>query len=240
MSKVTYLSHCGFAITTDEAILVFDYLRDPSHALHRILEQNPNLPVVFFISHRLFVHRHFNAGVYEIAQNHRRIFVVSTDVPGEYIPSTLEVATMTHGDVVQNLPGIKKVEAFKTTEKGVSFMITLNNEENIFFAGELNDWDMPDETGMKEFKREDNIYRSIVNHIAEEYPEVDIAMMNVNPRISLDYARGARILCDAIKIKNFFPMDIDGDIKEACDFKSYLPDGVTGHCLRVPGESIKL
>ena len=44
MTKVTYLDHSGFALTTDDAILVFDYYRDPSHALHKILNANPGKP----------------------------------------------------------------------------------------------------------------------------------------------------------------------------------------------------
>ncbi len=46
MNRVTYLDRLGFAVTTDDVIMVFDYFTDPSHALHRILEQNPEKPVV--------------------------------------------------------------------------------------------------------------------------------------------------------------------------------------------------
>lgn len=51
MNRVTYLEHSSFAVTTNDVILVFDYVRDPSHALHCILEQNPDKPVIFFATH---------------------------------------------------------------------------------------------------------------------------------------------------------------------------------------------
>lgn len=46
--KVTYLDNSGFVITLKDAILVFDYYRDPSHALNKILGDKPDAPVVFF------------------------------------------------------------------------------------------------------------------------------------------------------------------------------------------------
>ena len=47
MTKVTYLDHSGFAVQMPDVVLVFDYYRDPSHALQKILEANPQIPVVF-------------------------------------------------------------------------------------------------------------------------------------------------------------------------------------------------
>lgn len=51
MIQVTYLDHSGFAITTEKAVLVFDYYKDPAHALRKILDGNKELPVLFFAVH---------------------------------------------------------------------------------------------------------------------------------------------------------------------------------------------
>lgn len=242
--KVTYLSHSAFAVTLDEVILVFDYVHDPSHKLKHILDQNPDKPVIFFISHVLVNNNHFNPGTFEIAQNHRRVYVASNSLPAMYIPSTLEVQGMSKGDIVENLPGHVKVEAFGTTDKdknrGICFMVTTADGTKIFHAGHLNEWYMPDEATPKEAEKSLNDFKTTVNRIASEYPEIDIAFFPVDPRISVDYANGARIFASEIHIKDFFPMDIDGDIKEACDFANYLPAGTVGHCMREPGESINL
>ncbi len=120
--KVTYLDNSGFVITLKDAILVFDYYRDPSHALNKILGDKPDAPVVFFVSHR---HPdHYNPGIYEIAQNHRRVYVMSNDVPAMKIPSTLEVQGMSVGDYVESLPGGISVRAYGSTDAGVSFLVT--------------------------------------------------------------------------------------------------------------------
>ncbi len=244
MERITYLSHCGYAVTLDDVILVFDYLHDPSHSLKHILERNPDKPVVFFISHMLVNNNHFNPGTFEIAQNHRKVYVVSNSVPAMYIPSTLEVQGVSHGDVVEDLPGHVSVKVYGTPDKnhnkGVCFMVTTSDGKKIFHGGHLNEWDLPDETSKNEARNDDEKFRVIVDRIAQENPVVDVAMFAVDPRISLDFARGARILAEKIKIKDFFPMAVDGDFKEAFDFSSYLPAGTNGHAMRAPGESIEL
>lgn len=244
MTRVTYLSHTGFVVTLDEVILVFDYVHDPAHTLKRILEDKPDTPVIFFISHKLVNNNHFNPGTFEIGQNHRRVFIVSNSLPAMYIPDTLEVQGMNHGDVVEGLPGNISVKAYDTTDKdkykGVCFVVTTASGEKIFHGGHLNNWDMPDETSKEEAHNSLMRFTEIVNRIAEDNPTLDIAMMCVNPRISLDFAEGAREFTSKIKVKDFFPMDMDDDALEACKFDKYLPEGTAGHCLKTPGKSAEL
>lgn len=115
--KVTYLDNSGFVITTDKVIMVFDYYRDPSHSLNHILGNMPETPVVFFATHR---HPdHYNPDIYEIAQNHRRVYVLSNDIPAMKVPSTLEVQGMSKGDSIENLPGGLSVKAHPQAEAEV-------------------------------------------------------------------------------------------------------------------------
>ena len=103
MNRVTFLDHSGFIVTTDEAILVFDYYRDPAKALHHVLEQNPEKPVVFFVTHH---HPdHYNKSIFELAQNHKRTYVLSNDVYPQNVPDNLAVAGMSKGDVIENIAG---------------------------------------------------------------------------------------------------------------------------------------
>ncbi len=64
MTEITYLDHSGFVVTLPDVIMVFDYYRDPAHALHKILEKKAELPVIFFVSHHH--HDHYNTGIFEI------------------------------------------------------------------------------------------------------------------------------------------------------------------------------
>ncbi|MCM1482829.1 MAG: MBL fold metallo-hydrolase [Muribaculaceae bacterium] len=238
MNRITYLEHSGFAITTPEVILVFDYYRDPSHALHKILEQNPSTPVIFFVTHR---HQdHYNKSIYELAQNHKRVYVVSNDVPAREIPSTLAVQGMSAGDYVEGLPGGVSVKAYASTDEGVSYYVIIGTGETIFHAGDLNDWHWQAESTQREVEKADADFRKVVNRIASEHPSVDIAMFPVDVRQGDDFARGARTFLDTIAVKDFFPMHFDGDYKLACNSESYCPERTVCHCLHEPGQSIDL
>ncbi len=236
--KVTYLDNSGFVITLKDAILVFDYYRDPSHALNKILGDKPDAPVVFFVSHR---HPdHYNPGIYEIAQNHRRVYVMSNDVPAMKIPSTLEVQGMSVGDYVESLPGGISVRAYGSTDAGVSFLVTLADGRKIFHGGDLNAWHWQDESTIKEVEEANAAFMKIVNRVASDNPEMFMAMLAVDPRQGSDFARGARIFLDKVKVQNFFPMHFNGRADEACTFMEYASNAVKSYCLHNPGHSIEL
>lgn len=238
MNRVTFLDHSGFIVTTDDAVMVFDYYRDPAHALKHVLDNNENKPVAFFVTHH---HPdHYSKSIYELAQNHKRTYVLSNDVYPQNVPSDLAVAGMSKGDIIEDLPGIKSVKAYGSTDEGVSFLVTTTSGETIFHAGDLNDWHWQDEASMKEVEKADGQFRVAVNRIASEVPSVDIAFFPVDVRLGSDYARGARVFLQSIKVRDFFPMHFSGDYHKACDFSSYETPGTECHCLHTPGESIEL
>ncbi|MDE6490867.1 MAG: MBL fold metallo-hydrolase [Muribaculaceae bacterium] len=236
MTKVTYLDHSGFTLTTPHAILVFDYYRDPSHSLKKELDENPELPVIFFVSHR---HSdHYNPGIFEIAQNRRRTYVISNDVPAREIPSTLAVAGMSAGDTIENLPGNIEVRAYGSTDAGVSFLVTTSDGKKIFHAGDLNDWHWQDESTPQEAEQAHHRFQCILDRIAADNPVIDIAMFPVDSRQGTDYSRGARMLLQSVDVKEFFPMHFGAAHDNACDFDTYSTDPETRcHCLRHPGQS---
>lgn len=239
MTKVTYLDHSGFAVQIPGAVLVFDYYRDPSHALHKILENNPDIPVVFFVSHQ---HKdHFNTGIYELAQNHRRVYVMSNDVPAQNIPSTLEVAGMTAGDRIEGLPGGVNVAAYPSTDEGVSFMVETSAGKKIFHAGDLNLWHWKDESDAKEVKKSEEAFSKALHRIASENPSVDIAMFPVDPRIGTDFGEGAKEFLTTIKVANFFPMHFWGRKDEVATFLSTIPEDRSDvHFIYTPGASVEI
>lgn len=239
MIKVTYLDHSGFVVTLSDVILVFDYFRDPSHALNNTLRDYPQLPVVFFASHR---HPdHHTPSIYEIGRNHRRVYVISNDIKAMDIPSTLEVQGMSAGDSVENLPGNIAVKAYPSTDEGVSFLVTLPDGKKIFHAGDLNDWHWQDESTFREVEQADMHFRKILNRIAAEVPSIDIAFFPVDPRQGSDFSRGAREFLQTIKVANFFPMHFDGKYNEACNFAKYEVSGTTKcYSLHHPGHSAEI
>lgn len=241
MIKVTYLDHSGFAITTPEAVMIFDYYKDPDKKLEKVLKEAPDQPVVFYVSHH---HPdHFNTSIFELAQNRRRTYVLSNDIHSDLVPKKgLQVAWMSPGDIIEQIPGTQKVQAFHSTDSGVAFAITMPDGRVVFHAGDLNDWHWGEMSSEDEKRQAEAHFTKIVNRIASEYPDMYIVMFPVDARMGADYADGARIFLSKVNVDNFFPMHFWGEPQKACDFASYIPAGckTSPHCLDRPGQEIEL
>lgn len=232
MIKVTYLDHSGFAVAAPSAILVFDYSKDPGKNLEKILREHPDpeLPVVFFVSHH---HPdHFNTSIFELAQDRKRTYVLSNDIFSKLVPRKgISTAWMSAGDVIESIPGLERVEAFRSTDAGVSFLVTLPGGKTLFHAGDLNDWRWAEDSTAEEQQRMEQKFTSILGNISEAHPSIDIAMFPVDARLGDDFARGAQSFLKAVKTGYFFPMHFWGEPQKACDFDSYIPKGVSTRCV---------
>jgi L-ascorbate metabolism protein UlaG (beta-lactamase superfamily) len=239
MIKVTFLDNSGFVLTTSGLIMVFDYYKDPSSAFPEILEANPDAPIVFFVSHH---HPdHYNKAIFDLAQNHKRVYILSNDIFTKYIPATAQVAGVSPGDVLYRLPGDIQVKAYGSTDVGVSFMVTMPDGIKIFHAGDLNDWHWQDTSTEREVQKAENHFKTILNCIADENPHINIAMFPVDARQGSDFARGANLFLSAIKVEHFFPMHFHDAATEACDFSKYIGDSKAKcHCLHTPGKSTEI
>lgn len=235
-TTVTYLDHSGFAVTTPGAILVFDYYRDPSNSLYHILNNHRELPVVFLVSHH---HPdHFNNEIFDLAQDHERLFVLSDDIFARLVPDKgIQVAWLKNGDPAIDLPGGMTVRAFGSTDAGVSYAVTTADGKVIFHAGDLNDWHWQDESTQHEVVKAHNAFNTILNRIASEISEIWIAMFPVDTRLGTDFYRGAALFTERIKVDNFFPMHFWKHPDMACDFEKYIADGsvTRSYCLDHPG-----
>ncbi len=149
---------------------------------------------------------------------------------------------MTPGDIIDSIPGIRQVKAYGSTDAGVSYAITLEDGSVIFHAGDLNDWHWSEESTKEEIAKAEAKFTTIVNRIAEEIPEIKIAMFPVDARMGADFARGAEIFLTKVKVDNFFPMHFWGEPQKACDFASYVPPvaHTKCYCLDKPGQSVEI
>lgn len=237
-TQVIYLDHSGFAVVTATAILVFDYYRDPTKAIEKIAREHKELPILFFVSHHHY--DHFTPEIFHLAQELKRTYVISNDVPAMLIPDNLAVAGMSPGDTVENLAGGITVKAYGSTDKGVSFVVTLPSGDKIFHAGDLNYWHWNEEATVEQVKKAYNSFVKILHNLMAENPHLDIAFFPVDPRLGDDYADGARLFLENITVDNFFPMHFWGDYRAGCDFDDYTTDNTDSFCLHVPGESVTL
>lgn len=237
MYKITYLDRNGFIAQNKDVIMVFDYHTDPSHALHRTLEANPELPVVFFVtSHQK---GHVNKSIYELAQNHKRVYVMSNDVYPQNVPDTLAVAGMSKGDIIEDLPGELTVKAYGTASKGVAFLVTDKEGQKLFHAGAMDD---PEVVGKLPEKKSDSQCKIgvAINRVAEDSKYIDIAFFPADTDTDSHLSHHTRQFLEEIKVKDFFPIHIGPDTARSSDYASFAINGATVHFLREPGQSINL
>ena len=241
MITVTYLDHSGFAISTPEAVMIFDYYKDPDKKLEKALKGAEGKEVIFFVSHH---HPdHFNTSIFELAQEYKRTYVLSNDIFSKVVPQKgLSVAWMSAGDAIDSIPGIRQVKAYGSTDAGVSYAITLPDGSVIFHAGDLNDWHWSEESTPRDAEKAEAKFNKILNRIAGEIPEMKIAMFPVDARLGADFAKGATEFLKKIKVDNFFPMHFWGEPQKACDFNTYVPAGIPTrcYCLDRPGMNVEI
>lgn len=220
MAKVTYLDNAGFIVKTDRVFYVFDYFRDPAHRLVKELENNPELPVIFFASSPHT--SHYNEDIYNLAQNHKRAYICSDKIISRIGDTAENTATMTPGDRIENVLGTGTcIEAFGSTESGVSFVVKTDDRKVIFHGGDLAPMHL-DEKGVKENAQAmKSKFETVVGRIAASYPVIDLAFLAVDPLTGDNYASGAKYFVEHLDVKNFVPMHYHGKVQEACDFRTY-------------------
>lgn len=237
-TRVTYLDHSGFAVEHDDVVVVFDYYKDPANKLTKILHRNIDKPVLFFVSHHH--DDHFNREIFNLAQDHQRVFVLSDDINGNKIGDGLPVAWVHEGGDLDGLPGGVKVTIFGSTDTGVSFYLTFRDGVTCFHAGDLNYWHWQDESTEKEVRRAYSGFVHQMRHIMSVTDHIDIVFFPVDPRMGSDYSNGARLFMENIDVANFFPMHFWGDEAAATCFEDYATDNTMCHALTEPGASVEL
>ena len=241
--KVTFLDNSGFMVEFPKVILVFDYWRDPAHSVVKALRHKPDVPVIFLVTHS---HPdHFNDDIFNLAQDHKRVYVLSNDIVANNLRDDVPVAWVNPGDELDNLPEGVKVQAFGSTDAGSSYLVTMPDGFRIFHAGDLNNWHWDQESTEREIQKAQNAFTVELNRIYEATEAFDVAFFPVDTRLGEHCAAGAEEFLTKFKVADFFPMHFKGDYEKACDFADYhLPEAVAArtrmHCLHKPGESIEL
>ena len=134
------------------------------------------------------------------------------------------------------------MQAFRSTDVGVAYAITLPDGRVVFHAGDLNDWHWSEVSTPAEVRYAEAKFTEIVRHVAEDYPKMYIVMFPVDARMGEGFARGAQIFLSNVRVENFFPMHFWGEPQKACDFADYIPEGCDAicRCLDRPGMEAKL
>ena len=216
--KTIYIYHDCFVVKTHEAVLVFDFWKDPyQHGPlpNPLMNVERDVPVYVFVSHG---HKdHYNPDIFGWAKHFPNIrYIVSKDVrkrinhiisagssyKGDKVEPSKVIAMSDHDHYEDD---IISVNTFPSTDTGNSYGVTIAGR-TIFHAGDLNAWIWKDESTEKEVQNALQKYNAIVDLIAACYDGFDFCFFPVDSRIGTDYFIGAKIFLNRFKIKHFFPM----------------------------------
>lgn len=218
MLKTIYVYHDCFVVKSTEAVLVFDFWKDPyqyGQLPNPLMEVDRNIPVYVFVSHG---HKdHYNPAVFGWAKHFPNIrYIVSKDIR-KRINHIVSLSGSYRGDKVDPSKVIPlsdndhyedttiSVRSFPSTDIGNSYAVTLGGR-SIFHAGDLNAWIWKDESTEEEVRDALQKFNAITDLIAESFTGFDLCFFPVDSRIGTDYFTGARIFLERFKIGNFFPM----------------------------------
>ena len=242
--QLTYIYHDCFVLETSQAVVIFDYWRDPAGTergrLPRFFDSLPDgIPVYVMVSHHhkdhytrdIFEWTHLRSDIHYIlsrdtAKSARPYITPDSHYAGHKVGAE-QVTVLSPGESV-TLPSLT-VHAYGSTDIGNSWVVE-SDGLSLMHAGDLNACIWKDESTEEEVNKALADYRAVLDVIAAEWPRLDVCMFPVDSRIGNDYWTGAAMLVRAIDVAYFFPMHFElGETRaevaqrhqDAADFRAY-------------------
>ena len=210
-----YIHHSCFAYSSNDLLIVYDYWRDPEGLLPKFLEEaeRDEKAVYFIVSH--FHEDHFNPDIVrwcEERKNEQWHLLPSYDtVRRRRIDKALPLAVLRFGETVQT-PHFT-LKSYRSTDVGVSTVVTLRDGTTLYHAGDCNNWYFPpcaEEEMSSHVKvtpdQMEKLFLSIVRDLRADHPNIDHAMFPVDPRLGQEMLRGPLQFLKAINVRHFHPM----------------------------------
>ncbi len=213
--KITYIFHSGFAIETDDLLLVFDYWMDPAHVIDGLLKSDK--PMYVFVSH--FHEDHFQHDIYTWKGVKKNImYLLSKDI-FRHRRAKREDADVWFGKGTVWQDEMLKVVATGSNDSGVSWIVETAGK-CFFHAGDLNNWyaRFLSVKSPKSLVHTDEFDEDI-NPIAEEKrflgelkdirkitDRFDVVMFPIDGRIGNGYTLGGRQFIERFEVGLFVPM----------------------------------
>lgn len=213
--KLTYIFHSCFMLEAERCILIFDFWKDSPEGHVRHILANTDKRVYFMASH--FHEDHFSPEILGMnVPNGQKHIILSRDIIRRHRAKETDADTILRRGQSYSDDTIK-VKAFGSTDSGVSFMVEVDGK-NVFHAGDLNNWHWEDESTPQEVKKMEGDFKAVLRDIKAEYQTVDLAMFPVDPRLGIDFARGARQWLETIKTAYLAPMHFPPAREKAMTF----------------------
>ena len=219
--RLDYIYHSGFAIEANSVTIIIDYFKDSSPTVYNegivhdyLLNKPGKLYVLSTHSHP----DHFNPEVLTWKAKRPDItYIFSSDILENNKAKKEDAIYIKKGEVYQDSD--IRVEAFGSTDIGVSFLIDIQTWR-FFHAGDLNNWHWSEESTPEEIEQANTDFLNELHYLHERVTEIDLSMFPVDNRMGKDYYKGAQQFVEQIKTSIFVPMHFDETYKEADAFES--------------------
>lgn len=193
MTGVKYIEHSGFAVYTDNVLLIFDYYDPKNKRDIKALADGRDTYV--FVSHG---HPdHYDKKIFDLRGNVNVKYIISDDVNAG-----------SESDIIYVKPGMEysidniKVSTLKSTDEGCAFLVNVNGLI-IYHAGDLNWWHWNGESDSynSQMKKDYITETDKLKGIA-----IDIAFIPLDGRLEDKYLLGMDYAMKNLDIKKAFPM----------------------------------
>lgn len=134
---LTYIFHSGFALETDDALIIFDYWMDPARVVPRLLCGAKRVYV--FASH--FHEDHFTRDILQWRSEYPSAiftYILAKDIL-RHRRARRDEADVWMGKGAEWSDGYLRVVATGSNDSGVSWIVEVEGRR-IFHAGDLNNW----------------------------------------------------------------------------------------------------
>ena len=212
--KIHYIFHSGFVVETDEAILVFDYWRDPAGVMERLAGKKKRAYV--FSSH--FHEDHFTKDIFKWREDNPftdYIYILSKDIRlghnylarngySDEIKKKITFVTFDKKYKVDDL----NIYTLRSNDAGVAFTVEVDGLK-LYHAGDLNWWNTEGRGELygEQYGRE---YKRALRHIENQH--FDLGFVVLDPRLGEDgYFLGLDYFIKNIDCTHIFPMHMWGD-----------------------------
>lgn len=199
---ITYIHHSCFSVETDQSVFLFDYYKGniPSFPKEKHL--------FVFSSHS---HQdHFNHDIFKLLNDYPQItYILSKDIHvRKSLFSDSEAFENAKNHIITvgkneslALPSLT-LETFRSTDKGVAFLIT-ENGRSLYHAGDLNWWVWEEDTKAD--------YQNMTKNFKDEMlklkdRKIDIAFLVLDPRQEELYSLGFDYFMRNTDTDTAFPM----------------------------------
>lgn len=233
---LTYIFHSGFALETDDALIIFDYWMDPARVVPRLLCGAKRVYV--FASH--YHEDHFTRDILQWGSEYPSAiftYILAKDIL-RHRRARRDEADVWMGKGAEWCDGYLRVVATGSNDSGVSWIVEVEGRR-IFHAGDLNNWyarflatETPDaiirstEFGIdvnplaeeKRYLGELKDIRRALNSLTKSTSisspigggwvgaDFDLVMFPIDGRIGNGYTRGARQFVKQFSVRHFVPM----------------------------------